>query len=177
VNEVYQSAKIAKDIGCNNFHLRPVGAAWFDLSMDKAFSDKDLPKRLFEQIEKARELENPDFSVYAVTHKFGDQFEKLHEFGACHAIFMTCLFMPPEDSNKKDAITLGLCCDRRGDSKLELIRDLADVEKTADFWGSEAHWEIFDRIKVDECPRCTYQPHNQIYEQVIQRDLMTYRFI
>ena len=30
---------------------------------------------------------------------------------------------------------------------------------------------------ANECPRCTYQPHNQIYEQVILNDSMTYKFI
>ncbi|MCK4788757.1 MAG: radical SAM protein [Desulfobacteraceae bacterium] len=177
VNDVYKAAKIAKEIGCKNFHLRPVGATWFDLAMEKKFINKDLTKRLAEQIEKARELETMDFSVYSVTHKFGEQFEREHQFQKCHAIFMTCVFMPPVDPAKKDAITVGLCCDRRGDATIELARDLEDVEKTEELWGSEAHWRFFDSINIDECPRCTYQPHNQIYEQVIKKDLMTYRFI
>ena len=177
VNEVYQAAKIAKEIGCKNFHLRPVGATWFDLSIDRKFIDNELPQKLAKEVEKSRELETLDFGVYAVTHKFGDQFERVHQFHLCHAIFMTCVFMPPTNANKKDAITVGVCCDRRGDPKSELARDLEDVEKTAELWGSQSHWAIFDRINIEDCPRCTYQPHNQIYEQVIEKDLMTYRFI
>lgn len=177
VDEVYKAASIAKSIGCKNFHLRPVGATWFDLDLDKKFISHDLAAKLEAQISKARELEEKNFGVYAVTHKFGDQFQRSHQFHTCHAIFMTCVFMPPVNKGKKDAITIGLCCDRRGDPKLELARDLENIEDLAALWGSEHHWAIFENLNIDECPRCTYQPHNQIFEQVIEKDLMTYKFI
>ena len=38
-------------------------------------------------------------------------------------------------------------------------------------------YNIFDNINISDCPRCTYQPHNQIYEKVILEDSMTYKFI
>lgn len=177
VNEVYQSVRLAKEIGCKNFHLRPVGATWFDLSLDRNFIDEDLPQKLTEELERARKLETLDFGVYAVTHKFGEQFDRTHQFYRCHAIFMSCVFMPPSNINKPDAITVGLCPDRRGDSDLELVRDLEDVKKITELWGSQSHWAIQDNINVENCPRCTCQPHNQIFEQVIEKDLMTYRFI
>lgn len=177
VREVYQSANIAKGIGCKNFHLRPVGATWFDLSLDKNYIDKDLSLILVKELEKARTLETLTFGVYAVTHKFGDQFDRIHQFRMCHAIFMTCVIMPALDSNKPEAFTLGLCCDRRGDHNLELASDIEDVRQIGELWGGESHWDIYDNINIENCPRCTYQPHNQIFEQVIERDLMTYRFI
>ena len=73
---------------------------------------------------------------------------------------------------------MGLCCDRRGDTKLELLHDSLDVEEIEKVWGSGRHWQIFDDIDVKtQCPRCTYQPHNQIYQSVIMDDSMTYKFI
>ena len=92
---------------------------------------------------------------------------------------MTAVFMPPsEKEGPKDAFVLGLCCDRRGDKKLELATNIEDVEKIEQLWGGKCHWKMHDSITVvDECPRCTYQPHNEIYEQVILNDSMTYKFI
>jgi hypothetical protein len=92
---------------------------------------------------------------------------------------MTAVIMPPVGKDApKDAFTLGLCCDRRGDAKLELGSNLEDVDQINTLWGSELHWKIHDKIKIrGECPRCTYQPHNEIYEQVILNDSMTYKFI
>jgi len=36
---------------------------------------------------------------------------------------------------------------------------------------------LFDAIDLGDCPRCTYQPHNQIMEHVVLNDNMTYKFI
>jgi hypothetical protein len=87
--------------------------------------------------------------------------------------------MPPTDNIKDpDAYTLGLCCDRRGDEKLELVSNSSDINQVEKLWGSKKHWSMLDSVHVkEECPRCTYQPHNEIYEQVILNDAMTYTFI
>ena len=84
--------------------------------------------------------------------------------------------MPPTNQNH-DSVTMGLCCDRRGDTLLELGQNVYDIKEVEHLWGSSKHWEIFDKIDVKDCPRCTYQPHNQIYEHVIKNDSMTYKFI
>ncbi|MDL1970806.1 MAG: radical SAM protein [Candidatus Desulfofervidaceae bacterium] len=175
VHEVYQAARIAKEVGCKNFHLRPVGAPWDKLNTNFVTFTSEMIKEYQNQIEKARQLENKDFGVYGVTHKFGPNFTRQHNFKKCYAIFMTGVFMPPTDG--KEGFTLNLCCDRRGDGALELIKDNDDPWEIAKLWGGPKHWEIFERIKVDDCPRCTYAPHNEIYENVIMKDSMTYKFI
>jgi hypothetical protein len=83
--------------------------------------------------------------------------------------------MPSEDASGK--FDLGLCCDRRGDDRLTLGKSLESTSQVDDLWGSEKHWDIHKQIRVNECPRCTYQPHNQIFEHVVLSDNMTYRFI
>ena len=56
--------------------------------------------------------------------------------------------------------------------------NIEDAEEIQKLWGSEKHREIHDSIVADvECPRCTYQPQNEIYEQVILNDSMTHKFI
>ncbi len=180
IAEIYQATKLAKEIGCKNIHFRPAGSTWDKIGTEDeiAFTREEI-LMFKEQITKALELDDESFSVYGVTHKFNTQFERANYFAKCYALFMTAVIMPPDSKDApKDSFVLGLCCDRRGDRKLELARNIVDVEKIQKLWGSEKHWEIHDKIMLeDECPRCTYQPHNEIYEQVILNDSMTYKFI
>ncbi|MDR2799704.1 MAG: radical SAM protein [Desulfovibrio sp.] len=180
IGEIFAAAKLAKEIGCKNIHFRPAGTPWdkIDTPWEIRFSEDDIA--LFnEQIALAQELDDETFSVYGITHKFSDQFERENCFAACHSMFMTAVFSPPADGNApEDAFVMGLCCDRRGDDKLELLRDETNVEAIDAAWGGKAHWKLHDAIDIAcECPRCTYQPHNQIFEQVILKDSMTYKFI
>ena len=180
IEEVYQATKLAKEIGCKNIHFRPAGTPWDKIGTENQITFTPDEIALFkEQITKAMELDDETFGVYGVTHKFNSQFEPSNYFEKCYSIFMTAVFMPPTSKEtSKDAFVLGLCCDRRGDGKLELATDIEDVEKIDQLWGGKRHWKIHDSINVaDECPRCTYQPHNEIYEQVILNDSMTYKFI
>lgn len=180
IGQVFEAAKLAKELGCKNIHFRPAGTSWDKIdSGDEITFTKEDTELFSEQIQKALELDGPDFGVYGVTHKFNSQFERANYFKKCHAVFMTSVFMPPSNPDADpDSMVMGLCCDRRGNSKLELLTDVKDISEISNVWGSEKHWNIHDSINVaKECPRCTYQPHNQIYEQVILNDSMTYKFI
>lgn len=180
IGEVYEAARLAKEIGCSNIHFRPAGTTWDKLGTEEEIGfDADDIKLFQEQIEAAAELDDGKFGVYGVTHKFNSQFGRSNDFESCFAVFMTAVIQPPTSpAAHEDSFVVGLCCDRRGDEKLELATNIVDVEEINRLWGSDRHWRIHDRINVSsECPRCTYQPHNQIYEQVIVEDSMTYRFI
>lgn len=180
IGEVFNAAKLAKAIGCKSIHFRPAGTTWDKIGTDQeiVFSPEDVA--LFnDQIAQAQELDDEGFSVYGVTHKFNSQFGISNCFEKCYSVFMTAVVAPPASKDSPaDAFTLSLCCDRRGDGKLELLRDCQDVEGIEGAWGGREHWDIHDAIDVEkECPRCTYQPHNQIYQEVILNDSMTYKFI
>jgi len=180
ISEVYQATKLAKEIGCKNIHFRPAGTTWDKIGTEKRITFTPDEIALFkEQITKAMALDDETFGVYGVTHKFNSQFEPSNYFEKCYSIFMTAVFMPPSEKEApKDSFVFGLCCDRRGDDKLELATNIEDVEKIDQLWGGKRHWKMHDSINVgDECPRCTYQPHNEIYEQVILNDSMTHKFI
>lgn len=180
IGEVYQATKLAKEIGCKNIHFRPAGTTWDNIGTENQITFSDDEIALFnEQIAEAMRLDDETFGVYGVTHKFNSQFEDSNYFEKCYSIFMTAVFMPPSEKDApEDSLVMGLCCDRRGDSRLELATDIEHVEKIDQLWGGKSHWKLHDSIAVaDECPRCTYQPHNEIYEQVILNDSMTYKFI
>lgn len=179
IPEVFAAAKLAKEIGCKAIHFRPAGTTWDNINGEQQieFTHEDI--EMFEdQISQAMELDDENFSVFGVTHKFNSQFCIANEFNNCYAIFMTSVISPRSSKESSpDAYTLSLCCDRRGDSTLELLKDTESVDDINKVWGSERHWRIFDQIDIKSCPRCTYQPHNQIYENVILNDSMTYKFI
>ncbi len=185
IEDVHTAGTIAKAIGCKNYHVRPVGRPWHRLDeadegpQDGAFMKftNGAIERFFDELEQARQLEDETFGVYGITHKFSNVFDIENFFSTCHAVFMTAAFMPRVESDDADAFTVGLCCDRRGDPGLELVRDAASFDEVARRWGGRDHWRIFDSIDIKTCPRCTYQPHNQIYEHVIVKDSMTYKFI
>lgn len=174
INEIFQASQYAKMMGCSNIHIRPSAPPWDkigDTSYD--FSERDL-KRFRRELERARSLEDENFKVYGITHKFDGKFKVINDFNNCHAIFMTCVIMPP--TSKEGKFNLGFCCDRRGDKNL-VLEDLVSTQQIKDFWGSEEHWKMFDKIKPSLCGKCTYRPHQQIYENVILKNKMCYQFI
>lgn len=180
IGEIYQATKLAKELGCKNIHFRPAGTSWDRIGSDQevSFSPDDIA--LFEeQVRRAMELDDDSFGVYGITHKFDSQFHRANYFCKCHSVFMTAVVMPPRSADAApDSMVVGLCCDRRGDAKLELATELTRPEELRRIWGGPAHWRIHDEVQVArECPRCTYQPHNEVFEQVILNDSMTYKFI
>lgn len=173
INEIYKCAKLAKEAGCTNIHIRPVAPAFDSLENNNYNFNNEHVKIFKSEIEKARELEDNSFRVFGITHKFGEKFNVTHPFKKCHAPLMTCVIMPPSGKGNFD---VGFCCDRRGDDSLTL-RNLKSVKELIEFWGSNEHWDIVDKIKLNECPRCTYSPHNQIYENAILKNKLSYKFI
>lgn len=174
--EVAAAAETARDIGCRSFHMRPAGIPWDKLKdKDRFVLDKTVKDHLFSELDSARKMENETFGVYGITHKFTSDLTIANYFRECYAVFMTAVFSPPSDSD--GLFSVGLCCDRRGDSRLEFNEDFQRFSDFTDKWGSDEHWKMHDDINLADCPRCTYQPHNQIFEHVIRKDNMTYKFI
>lgn len=163
--EIYQAAKLAKELGMNLIHFRPGDDPWFDRRKEFGFTE-EMVKEAKAQIEKARtELEDDTFKIFGVMHKFAMDWTPKKTFSKCHAIFTTCYISPTGN--------VGLCCDRRGDKALEL----GPVKDMPKLWGSEKHKALIDTICVDKCPRCTYSHVNEIFENVILEDKMLYYFI
>jgi len=174
IHEMTIAAQTAKDIGCKNIHFRPASVPWDKLENQTVlFHDNDI-QEFDNQINKCMNLDDNTFNVYGITHKFSPQFKKSNNFKKCYAIFMTAVFEPGINHN---TFNLGLCCDRRGDKTLELLKNCGNPSEISYVWGGADHWKIHDSICVSKCPRCTYQPHNEIYENVILQDNMTYKFI
>jgi len=175
VHEIDAATKLAKAIGCKGIHIRPAGKPWYSKEAI-SFDDKTI-SMFYDKLRVAREMEDENFSVYGVTHKFTPSFGKKNSFVKCHALFMTTVFSPPAPGNHPDSFKLCQCCDRRGDSALELSHNLRNLDDVLNMWGSGNHWEMYDKLDLNRCPRCTYSPHNEIYEKVLCEDNMSINFI
>jgi sulfatase maturation enzyme AslB (radical SAM superfamily) len=165
---VYEAVKRAKELGCRFFHLRPVGKCWDCLGQPNIFSPLDIAVAKT-QVEQARmDFEDGDFHVFSVIHKFSGTWEIQHSFKKCHAVAMTAVIQPDN--------TISLCCDRRGDPRMEL-GTFEKLEDITQLWGSPKHFDIMHRINLKDCPRCTYGPHNQLFEHMVLTDDTCKNFI
>lgn len=163
-NEVYEACKIAKSIGCDQFHLRPGSEPWFSDKKSYIFQEKQR-NSVNEQLDRARiDFEDNTFKIFGVVSKFTDEWKIKATFNKCWACFTTCFVSPNGD--------IGLCCDRRGDDKIML----GNIDNINEKWNSPDHWKIHNNINIKDCPRCTFTHVNEIFEQVLIKDTMNCNF-
>lgn len=168
--DIYKAAKLAKALGMNTFHLRPV--CWDNLynqEHEKAVNFSDYIETIESEIQKARALEDKNFNFYSVRHKFGEKFERKINFQKCLATPLLSTF--GADGN------VHLCFDVRGKKEWILCSHYPDPRKILKVWGSNRHKKIINSINVKKCPRCTFGPYNEIIENVIIKDKMFMDFI
>lgn len=169
VGEIYDAAKVAKSLGVFGFHARPMSEPWFNDTSTRLFTEQQA-KWCRGQIQDAKkDFEDENFQVHGVFSKVGGDFRVVHPFNKCWAIFATCVFQ----SNKK----VGLCCDLRGCPLVEVGPFEDPREFFADFWGSDEHRKIQDKIDVSKCPRCTFGALNRLFEEAIIQDQFMIDFI
>ena len=168
INELYRAARLARDLGVNRFHARPVGETWFGMKHIGLFSNDEI-KKARREMDRVFKLCSNSFSVYGITSRnYTETFGIKHRFGKCRAVFMTCVFQPNR--------LVSLCCDRRGDTSLDLCR-LDKPEDMLKYWGRPRHKKIAGGIRLKDCPRCTYSSHNEIYENATENDNLFVNFI
>jgi cyclic pyranopterin phosphate synthase len=166
--DIEEAIKLAKVIGCRRIHIRPVGRAWYE---DKApvFTEKMIDEA-YGAISKARDkYEDENFFVFGVTHKFNNHWQAENNFKKCYATFMYMVIEPDG--------RISTCCDNRGNKELVLADKLKHPAQILGMWGSEEHYELFNRVNVKKCPRCTFSLHNQAYENCILQDKICADFI
>jgi len=166
-HEVYPAAELAKQLGCQHFHCRPVG--W-----DNIAKTEGRPKPVWtprtvaavnEQIERAfADLTCETFEIFGVRHKFNPNLSRKVTFKRCWAAPLILTF--GADGN------CHLCFDIRGRRDLILCRHEPDPREVLKHWNTDRHREMLRRIDVNSCPRCTFGPYNEIVEQVFIQDKM-----
>lgn len=157
---LYSAATKARELHCRYFHARPAGVTWDQISKKQRtlFTPGEV-RQAVHMLDACAELAGPGFDVVNTPDKFAPINWAIHHgFETCRAVGMTCVI----EANGE----VGLCCDRRGDPKLKLM-DFAAVEDIPRYWDSKRHWDLMSAVDLNDCPRCTYAPHNRLYERFI----------
>jgi len=165
--EIYDAIKIAKNIGVKDFHLRPAG--WDNLSKVKEKPDySKYINKINAQIKAGMKLETKNFRVFGIRHKFNPDFSKKINFSRCWAIPILPTF--GADGN------VHTCFDMRGRKDLILCRHDPDPSEILKVWNTDFHKNMIRKIKIENCPRCTFGSYNEIIEKVIIEDSMCRAF-
>jgi len=145
-HEIYDACKIAKDLRCDSFHLRPV-----DFLAYKNEEEKLDLKLINEQIKKCHELSDDNFEFIPFFACFDNNLVSL-KFDKCELAPLLGICLPSG---------WWLCIDRKGQKGLRLC----GIDEIREFWGSEKHFEIMDSINPKrDCGKCTLSKY---YENFI----------
>ncbi len=162
-HEIYQACQLAKELGAKDFHARP--ADWSHQGMGE-LKDKiggyEIEKVL-EQFEKCRELEDENFRVYTIVHKFDENFKPLKNFDQCYA--SPCCIQLCADGNTY------LCPDQRFTDDYKLSSHYPSPENILKFWGSPEHYKlVFETGKANCTTRCTFNVYCRQCQELFIKD-------
>ena len=160
--EIYDAIRTAAHIGCYGIHIRPVAYRNFQ----KHEEPYDII-RINKQIDEGFKDYGDKIKIFAVRHKYK---EKMH----VKFPFKKCLGTPIMPIMQADG-WMTACIDRKADNSLRLCRH-DNPETILKFWGSDEHREILNKIKLEECPKCTFVHINEFIERVVINDEMHWRF-
>ncbi len=167
--EIFKAAKLAKSLGVRDFQLRPVG--WDNVLKTKDKADinfSDLFDKISSQIEEAMSLEDENFSVYGIRHKFQPNFQRKVNFKHCWASPISASVFLPNGNYT-------ICLDRRED--LVLCKHFPHPCEVLKHWNSPQHIKMIQSIDPNKCPRCTIGPYHEVIEQVFIKDKMCRDFL
>jgi sulfatase maturation enzyme AslB (radical SAM superfamily) len=167
-DEIYQACKIAKELGVNDFHCRPVGYLNVTKMKNQTINYINKLDSINQQLDKIRELETSSFHVYGIRHKFNDDFSIKKNFSRCWVIPLIPTFCA--DGKVYN------CFDCRGWKNMVLCNHFPDVTEIAKIWNTEQHKKMIREIDINKCPRCTQSTSQEIIENVILKDKMCINF-
>lgn len=153
-HEVYEACKLAKELGVKDFHARQADLT--HQGMHTKYKGKATPydiDLIKSQFEKCHELEDKDFHVYTIVHKFNPDFTPIKSFSQCYAS-PCCLQICPNGS-------LYLCPDSRYNEDYNLGSWYPEPKNILRIWGSKKHYDLVFKTGRKNCnSRCTFNPYN-----------------
>lgn len=169
MSEIFEAAKLAKEIGVKDFHLRPIRYINFEKIDASKINFKDNIEFINKQFELVHTLNSKNFNVYGVRHKFNLDLSIKKNFSKCRII-------PIEPTFGADGY-VHTCFDMRGKEDMILCNHYPDVTEIARIWNSDKHKKIMASIEVEKCPACTFSMYNEAIEKTILKDKMCINFL
>lgn len=156
-HEIFEACKLAKSLGVHTFHARP--ASYAHQGMKEKIENPYDMKLIEEQFEKCRELEDENFNVYLVIHKFNPDFSTKRNFKQCWT-GPICIQLCADGN-------IYNCPDSRHLEYFKLGTHYPDPENIARMWGGQKHYDlVFDKA-CKECNwRCTFGHYNMQFEKL-----------
>jgi MoaA/NifB/PqqE/SkfB family radical SAM enzyme len=171
-HEIYEACKLAKSLGVKDFHARPADYShqgMGELAKEIGGYDIDLVR---EECEKCHELEDDNFHVYTIYHKFDNLFKPLKNFTQCYA--SPCCIQLCADGG------IYLCPDQRFQENYKIGTHYPNVEGIKEVWGKEKHYNLVFKEGYKNCTtRCTFAPYCRQCEELFIKDTdpMCWEFI
>jgi molybdenum cofactor biosynthesis enzyme MoaA len=166
---IFETCELAKELGCNTFHVRPADMERSDIKgHKKQVIDIDV---VADQFNKCHEIEDENFAVYTITHKFDANFHNIQRFKRC---LSTPLLIPILTDGNFYA-----CVDVKMNKKFLIGSASPNPESILDVWGSEKHREFIKSIvPCNDCVnwRCTFQKYHEYCEKVVLEDRLYRNF-
>ena len=160
-HEIYNAAVLAKSVGADDFQVRPVG--WENMTLAKGKLEWNF-ESINSQLEKMFELEDDNFHVYGIRHKYANDLKKKVNFNKCRASSLHPAFCADGK--------LYSCIDMRGKKELVICDYLPEIKNVLKHWNSKGHKAILNNINVNSCTKCTFAGYNEIIEKVFIQDTM-----
>lgn len=155
--DLFKACKLAKEVGVKDFHARPADLERkdFESAMDLNYNIDEI-HNLFE---KCHELNDDNFRVFTVMHKYNPEFKIMHTF--CNCVSSPLMLQTCSDGN------VYVCADHRIEPRFKLASHFPNPEEILKVWGTEKHRELLKSIEVNkECGRCTYGEYAKQIEEL-----------
>jgi MoaA/NifB/PqqE/SkfB family radical SAM enzyme len=168
--EIYKACKLAKALGVRDFHARPADLSHQGMKERKRFKyDIELIEK---QFKKCHKLEDENFRVFTVVHKFDETFKPRKSFSQCYAAPI-CIQLCAQG--------VYFCPDQRLNKFYFLGNHYPNPENILRFWGGKRHRRlVFETGKANCISRCTFGIYNDFCEKLFidaEQDLMCKNFV
>ena len=169
-HEIYDACQLAKNIGVKDFHARPADFSHQGMGAKRKPTHYNIDL-ILEQFEQCHLLEDDDFRVFTVMHKFDDQMKPRKDFSQCYAAPL-CIQLCADGK-------VYFCPDTRHKEEFLLGSHYPDPEKILEIWGHDRHKKMVFGNSPGICQtRCTFAPYNRQCENLFTgKDPMCWRFI
>ena len=169
--EIFKACKLARELGVRDFHARPADYRHQGMGELQKKGNEFNVNAINKQFEQCHYLENDDFRVFTITHKFNDDFTPKRNFTHCYGAPL--LIQLCADGN------VYFCPDQRHQEEYKLGTHYPDVENIKEIWGNTKHKELVFGNTPFKCnTRCTVGVYCRMCEQVfMDNDPFDWRFV
>jgi MoaA/NifB/PqqE/SkfB family radical SAM enzyme len=149
--EVLTAARLAKETGCDDFHLRPT----YNFG---AFGEVDFDE-VNDILDAVKSYEGDGFRVFTIQHKFSNRLsDQVLDFPQCLATPLLLTFSADHNAY--------LCLDHRGEAEFALASFAADLQPVKDYWGGPEHLARLRAIEPAQCKKCTFKGYNDLFNGI-----------